>query len=777
MHSASYVLFFFLLLFGPLAFGTVETWSGAVLNTITALSFLVLAAYLALNKKQVLRIPGALPLLLLPGYMLLQMIPLPPQLVELISPATFDLYRPLLELEPERHYIPLTVNRKNTLLMFFAFSSYGLVYMLTLYHCRKPELLKKTITIVVFLAIIIAVEAIIQKLTSPDMIYWFRPTPNSSPVGPWVYSNHFAGFMEMVFPLTIALFLFYRPQVFTHKTIREKFIYLLTMPGANRYLLLGSGAMLMAVSILLSVSRGGIITLSIAFFFFTFFSARTTADPRTRWAVILALLVVLMITWLGWQPIIDKFGNLWGERGLNTSGRLPVFYDSVALVKSFPLFGTGFGTFIDAYPSVRTVPGLSVFDHAHNDYIEFLATGGLIGFLLFGWFVAAVLFHSIRKLSKRRERYSILLTSGALTGILALLFHSLADFQLYNRANALYFFFLCGLAVSAATTRIQYRSRSTLLESASGKNILLPSMLAVMVLLGSPWHTLNIHRAETITAPIRSIFLNSNIEQSRLQQMHATVADACRLDPYEDEYYFLAGHLSSLLGNSPRAGQEYWRSCVNLPTSGRNLQRLALSRPGLDFAQKKHLLSLGPAREPLAAERYLTYSDWLLQNDLRHEAYSLLKTAMEKIPWRIKKIVNFIFARRFTVAELEMTMPPIPEAWYEVGTRMEQNGRLDEAGMFYRAAIDFVENSEINPSYFRSLYKLNLRQDKQQNALETLRLGISYLPDYSPFRVELGDYYLRQGIYYRAEQEYIRALQLDPNNRRILGKLKQAQQR
>ncbi|HER63326.1 MAG TPA: hypothetical protein ENO11_05050 [Desulfobacteraceae bacterium] len=150
---------------------------------------------------------------------------------------------------------------------------------------------------------------------------------------------------------------------------------------------------------------------------------------------------------------------------------------------------------------------------------------------------------------------------------------------------------------------------------------------------------------------------------------------------------------------------------------------------------------------------------------------------MEKIPWSIKKIVNFIFARRFTVAELEMILPPLPEAWYEVGSRMEQNGRLEEAEIFYRAAIDFGENSEINPSYFRSLYQLNLRQDKQQDALETLRLGISYLPDYSPFRVELGDYYLRQKIYYRAEQEYIRALQLDPNNRRILRKLEQAQQR
>lgn len=773
MPSASYALFLFLLLFGPLAFGTVETWSGAVLNITAALSFLLLTAFLALRKQEGLRIPGILPLLLLPGYMLLQMIPLPAQLVELLSPATYDLYRPLLELDPNHHFIPLTVNRKNTLLMFFAFSSCCLVYLLTLYHCSKPEFLKRTVAIVVLLAILIAVEAIIQKLTSPDLIYWFRPTPNSSPVGPWVYSNHFAGFMEMVFPLAIALFLFYRPQVFSHRTMREKFIYLLTMPGANRYLLLGTGAMLMAVSILLSISRGGIITLSIAFFFFTLFSARTTADPRTRWAVVLALLVILMITWLGWEPILDKFGNLWGETGLNTSGRLPVFFDSVALFTSFPLFGTGFGTFIDAYPSVRTVPGLAVFDHAHNDYIELLSTGGLIGFLLFLWFVAAVLSHSITTLMQRRERYSILLTSGALTGILALLFHSLADFQLYNRANALYFFFLCGLAVSAATTRLQYRTRSTLLEAAPGKNILLPSMLAVTVLIGSSWYSFNMYKAETITAPIRSKFLNSNIEQSRLKLMHSTLSDASRLDPYEAEYFFLAGHLLRLLGKSREAGEKYWQACVRLPTSGRNLQQLALSRPQDGFAQQKRLLSLGLVREPLSVQRYLTYSDWLLRNDLQQEAFSVLGTAIGKIPWSISNIVNFIFARRFTVSELELILPPLPEAWHEVGRRMEQNSRLDEADVLYRRALDFLENNEIKPSYFKSLYQLHRRQNKEQEALELLRLGIGYLPDYAPFRVELGDYYRKQGIYYRAEQEYIRALQLDPNNRRILSKLEQ----
>ncbi len=439
MQIISYSLFLFLLIFCPLAFGTVESWSLTVMETCTALSFLFLGVFIFLHHKAALRIPGIVPLFLLLGYMLLHLLPLPVSLVKILSPATFEVYRPLLEIDPELQFVSLSVNRKNTLLMLFTFTSYALFYLLTVYHCSRADRLKKTATLIVCLGVLIGVEAIIQKLTSPDAIYWFRSTSNSLPLGPWVYKNHFAGFMEMLFPITIALFLFYRPRVVYDKSFREKFISAMTMPGANRYLLLGTGAILMAVSILLSVSRGGIITLSIAFLFFTLFSARTLADYRTRWAVILTVLVVLMITWLGWQPIIDKFGTIWGNKGLDTSGRFPVYLDSLGIIRSFPMFGTGFGTFIDVYPAFRTVQGEVLFDHAHNDYLELLADGGLTGFLLSAWFVIAVILHAIRKLLQRRDRYAILLTSGALTGILALLFHCLVDFQIYNGANGLYF--------------------------------------------------------------------------------------------------------------------------------------------------------------------------------------------------------------------------------------------------------------------------------------------------------------------------------------------------
>ena len=773
MQIISYSLFLFLLIFCPLAFGTVESWTLTVMETCTALSFLFLGAFFFLHNKPALRIPGIVPLFLLLGYMLLQLVPLPIPLVKILSPATFELYRPLLDIDPALQFVPLSVNRKSTLLTLFISASYALVYLLTIYHCSRADRLKKTAAFIVCLGVLIAVEAIIQKLTSPEAIYWFRATPNSTPLGPWVYKNHFAGFMEMLFPITIALFLFYRPQVVYDKSIREKFISAMTMPGGNRYLLLGTGAILIAVSILLSVSRGGIITLSIAFLFFTLFSARTLTDYRTRWAVILTVLVVLMITWLGWQPIIDKFGNIWGEEGLNTSGRFPVLMDSIRIFQSFPLFGTGFGTFIDVYPAVRTVPGEAVFDHAHNDYIELLASGGLIGFLICAWFVIAVLHHAIRKLLHRKDRYAILLTSGALTGILALLFHCLVDFQIYNGANGLYFFFLCGLTVSAVNTRLHYRTHPSLLEQGGKISLLLPGIFALFLLICSPWYFLNIQKAEKRSAPVTSVFLNRHISTDRLEKMHSTLFDASRLDPFAAKYFYQLGHISSFLGKKAQAQHEYLQASLRQPANGSYLQQLGISLATNKVEQKKTLLSLGLLREPLVLDGYLIYCDWLLKNNFRQEAFVILNRAMYAISWSITDIVNFMLPYRFTLSEIEQMLPPLPAIWNEIGSRMERYRRQEDAELFYTMTLDFLDGNEVKPNYFSRLYNLYLRQKKEIKALEILRMGIGYLPDYAPFRVQLGDYYHRQGINYRAAQEYTQALRLDPDNRYVLRKLEQ----
>jgi len=144
---------------------------------------------------------------------------------------------------------------------------------------------------------------------------------------------------------------------------------------------------------------------------------------------------------------------------------------------------------------------------------------------------------------------------------------------------------------------------------------------------------------------------------------------------------------------------------------------------------------------------------------------------MEIIPAKTAAIMDFMLPFRFTVEEIEKLLSPSPAPWYEFGKRLERQGMLDKAEHCYRQAIDNAGKDRAQPSYFVSLYGLYRRQKEETKALETLRTGIEYLPDYSPLRVMMGDYYRNQGILYRAAQEYDQALRLDPGNAIVRRKL------
>jgi tetratricopeptide (TPR) repeat protein len=149
---------------------------------------------------------------------------------------------------------------------------------------------------------------------------------------------------------------------------------------------------------------------------------------------------------------------------------------------------------------------------------------------------------------------------------------------------------------------------------------------------------------------------------------------------------------------------------------------------------------------------------------------------MEKVPWKINEVIDFMLPLRFDASEVAQILPDLPEAWYKVGRRMEKDDRLDQAELFYRRAIEIAGEGEAEPDSFNRLYRLYQRQQDQEKALEILRLGIRYLPDHAPFRIQIGDYYLQQGIQYRAVQEYTQALRVDPDNIYVRRKLETIEQ-
>lgn len=129
------------------------------------------------------------------------------------------------------------------------------------------------------------------------------------------------------------------------------------------------------------------------------------------------------------------------------NGRPAIYAATLALWRDFPLLGVGLGNFQEVFPRYQPpAAGQDFYDYTHNDYLQLLAETGLIGFLLLVGCIAGVLRRAAHFWSEVTSEQRLWL-AGILTGIVAMLLHSLVDFNLHIPANALLFVTLLALSV------------------------------------------------------------------------------------------------------------------------------------------------------------------------------------------------------------------------------------------------------------------------------------------------------------------------------------------
>lgn len=278
-RGGPFFLFLLTLFFAPLAFGTTETWSLFTLELLVVLAGIWLFFPFAKAKGTYYRSPGLLALVLLLSWMAFQSLSLPAPLVRMIAPNIFHAYQPVLDLSALPHlgnWIPLTINRKATLQELLRVSSYALFYLITVQLLTSSRRLLRTVQVVSALAVFIAFFSILQRVTAPDTLFWFRKlTEGKTAFGPWVYKNHYAGFMVMLCPLVLSQFVLHRPSLKHGETIREKIVAFFSDNGATVHLFWGFGTVVLLASVFLTQSRGILsIVCGVLLFFFLFVGSR-----------------------------------------------------------------------------------------------------------------------------------------------------------------------------------------------------------------------------------------------------------------------------------------------------------------------------------------------------------------------------------------------------------------------------------------------------------------------------------------------------------------------
>jgi O-antigen ligase len=286
--------------------------------------------------------------------------------------------------------------------------------------------------------------AVAQKSTWNGRVLWFYPVEahaesarNAAIWGPYINRNHFAGYLEMVIPLVLATS-FYRAA----KLGKGKRIPLLQklsaawasrrFPEVTLYGLLG---LVMTAALFATLSRGGIMgVLCGLLVFFGLVRSRGTLKKRADLFAMAGIALLLMVVVAAWSQIEGRFEQLGEEQALQ---RAWVWKDSLNIVRDFPLFGTGLGTFGDIYPKYQTHSSLILYDRAHNDYVEALTDLGAVGAFLAAlpiWIYGTIVY---RRWKERDRTYIKIMGAGGMASLAAMAVHSTMDFNLHIPANAL----------------------------------------------------------------------------------------------------------------------------------------------------------------------------------------------------------------------------------------------------------------------------------------------------------------------------------------------------
>jgi tetratricopeptide (TPR) repeat protein len=585
--------------------------------------------------------------------------------------------------------------------------------------------------------------------------------------------------MEMIFPVVFALFLFYKPRV-SYPSLREKIVEFFSQIRTSGHILLGFSSLLIALSVFLSLSRGGIIFLCISAGFCFFLISLKQGTLRSSGSTLFLLLFLLLISvsWFGWTPIFEEFEKTRNARGEIAENRPVYWQGGLSAFKDFPVTGTGMGTLAEIYPKYQSKATGSRLTHAHNDYVEFLVNGGAVGFLLFFGFMAAIIYKTFMAFRKRREPYAIFLYIGSISGIVAILLHSMTDFNLQIGANGLYMFFLCGLAVSASHTRLRQGLGNTRLQpiTAGAKKILVLGaaiMFAFVPLVA--WFSIGTIKSESLLNYAIDLWDIENPSERQIEEIVNIGEKAIKHNPMDFFSAWLTAITANQMGDTNKALFYFKKALCRNPVCAPLLQDFGefMSETGRPEIAERLILA-GIKYNRINSKRYKTYAEWLLANGEKARGIDTMRTAILLNVGKSRSYIDFMAENGLGLNEIRGALPDRVEPYIDLAEYLLDRGMQHQAENTYSDAFNYLDKKvEVSPSCFFKASTYFSKQKNYDEALNIMLKGIEYVPDNAKIRIAAAFLYEKVGIPYRATEELKYALILDPKNRRARKKLQE----
>jgi O-antigen ligase len=414
------------IVFTTLALGTVEAWSIAIFQLIILILVILWTIKAILEKRLEIKIPSAA--LPLGAFVLLG----------LAQSTAFTRSNG----QTSSMSMDVEATRGAVVTIFFLL----LAFLIAANYFDSLERLRILANFLTLFGLALAVFAMIQHFTWEGKMYWFRTVASAGAGtgGPFVNRNHFAGYMEMLIPIPLALAL-------SRDAVRTE-----------ARLFFGFAAAIMSIALVASLSRGGLVSLFAGLLFLAVVTVaqRRVAShsaPESRSALRPALVIIVVlvaiaagVVWIGAD--FDVAMRL-AQDPLTTNAatdRRGVWGDTLTMFRANPIVGIGLGAFETVYPVYGRGDGSLTVQFAHNDYLQVLSDGGILGGAIALWFVL-VIARGMAQAARASNFFLRALGVGGAAGVFALLVHSIFDFNLQIPSNALLFLVLSAIVLRVSS--------------------------------------------------------------------------------------------------------------------------------------------------------------------------------------------------------------------------------------------------------------------------------------------------------------------------------------
>jgi O-antigen ligase len=386
----------------------------------------------------------------------LQLLPLPPFLLSIISPQSAAIWGRATHVAAlagvdGSAWHPVTVDPQHTSLHFYRTLAFFATFLSAMILARGAARRLALAAVLACAGTFEALYAVREAALGRYAIWgWKNTLIFGRATGTFVNPNHFGDYAAIVLPMALFISAY---AWHTSAAPGAKFGRRLAMLIERRFFLFAFGmvaALGCITGVLISESRGALLALvgGLAIVGALASDRKRAALRGTLIAVGISAAIVVTLLALRRPGTVTRFET---SETSQIEARRDSMVAGVRIWRMFPLLGSGAGTFPDVVLSTRGPFGDTLPNHAHNDYAEILATTGALGFLvsfvaLIGGYAALernALGSAGEPMSWRRRAFK----TAALTSITIAMIHALVDFNFFIPANPVTLAAIAGAAV------------------------------------------------------------------------------------------------------------------------------------------------------------------------------------------------------------------------------------------------------------------------------------------------------------------------------------------